>query len=189
MNNSIFFPKSNIKLTFFIFFSLLFVIGSIWLFQKEDSIEDYWIRLILIQCIVCPICLLGGVLGILFFSTKLMDKTAGITISKEGIIDNFSAHLYKLIPWSSIVNIYETKLTTGFRTEAIITIDVNNTDEIIAKQKNILLKLLLKGNNANNNSPIHFSANALKVKHDVLYDTMLQYYSEYGLQSQIEEEL
>ncbi len=112
--------------------------------------------------------------GIIFFGlcafyalTKLFDKKPGLIISDEGITDNSSAVSAGLIKWENIIDVSITEIHRS----KILTIDVNNADEILSKQQGFK-KILMNLNKNYFSSPVQISSNALKCNFQDLFNTI-----------------
>ncbi len=88
------------------------------------------------------VTILFSLIGLLFVFKKMFDKSPGLTISSEGIIDNASGVGAGFIPWTDVLEINETVVVN----KHFINIVVKNPEHYIDRQKNILLKKLVQIN-------------------------------------------
>lgn len=125
---------------------------------------------------ISPICRnpltirISGIISVLFFGVagiyglrKLFDKTAGLTIDENGIIDNTNASSVGLIDWNDIVEIKtEQVMSTRF-----LLIFINNPDKYL-KRVNLFKQKLMMGNMKIYGTPLSITSNTLKYKFDDL---------------------
>src|SRR3990167_2389427 len=140
-----------------------FVIFGIWLFQIADTIFIYSI----LTKIVSVACITFFGFGAVYLSMKLFDNKPGLIINDDGIIDNSSYISVGLIRWKNITNVSITEIDT----QKILTIELNNADEIIQKQ-NGSKKVLMSLNKNLYKSPVQISSIALKCDFHELYSTL-----------------
>ena len=123
-------------------------------------------------------CVLFFGFGTVLFFRKLSDKRIGLTINKEGIIDNSSAGVSAgLILWSDIEEI---KVCEIFRQKFLIIV-VKNPQEYLAKVKNPLKRKTMETNFKMTGSPISISDGILKTDFDKLYMLLIDKMKEYKL--------
>lgn len=119
-------PLSREKITLVFLGSLGFVALSFWLFQISENQTRYDQMFVKVVSVIGIV--IFGLCGIYAF-TKFFDKKPGLVINDEGIIDNSSAVCVGLIKWENITNVS----IADIYGQKILTIDVNNADEIVSK--------------------------------------------------------
>lgn len=158
------FQLSKKKTTLLFLGAIGFVILSFWLIQIAETQTRFSPMFVRIISFVGMIFF--GICGIYAF-TKFFDKKPGLIISDKGITDNSSAVSAGLIKWENITNVGITEIYG----QKILTIEVNNADEILSRQSGFK-KLLMNLNKNYFSSPIQISANTLKCNFQELYNTI-----------------
>lgn len=153
---------SKTKITLLFLGSIGFVALLFWLILNAES-KTLYNTLYLKTISIFGIIFLG--IGSIYFFVKLFDKKPGLIINDEGIIDNSSALRAGLIKWENITNVSISEISG----QKFLTIEVNNPDEIISKQKGFK-KILMTLNKDFFNSPVHISSNTLKCNLQDLYN-------------------
>lgn len=155
-------PFSKKKLALLFLGVMGFVIVSFWLFQNPEMQTRYNPQYIKILSVVS--ILFSSFCGI-YILMKFFDKKPGLIIYDEGIIDNSSSICLGLIKWENITDIKITKI----RTQKILTIEINNADEIISQQRG-LKKMFMKLNKKYFHSPIQITSNSLACSFQELHE-------------------
>ena len=155
-------PLSRKKITLLFSGAIGLVALFFWLIQIAENQTRYDPMFVKVVSVIGIVFF--GLCGIYAF-TKFFDKKPGLVINDEGIIDNSSAVCAGLIKWENITNVSITEIYG----QKILTIDVNNADEILSKQQGFK-KLLMNLNKNYFNSPIQISSNALKCNFQDLYN-------------------
>lgn len=123
---------------------------------------------------------LMGLLGMYYFTQKLLDKKPGIIIDENGIYDNTTAFTFGLIPWSDIAQITERTVQASIASKQhFVTIILVNPDEYINRETNSIKRSLLKANAKSSGSPVHISTNGLKTNHKDLIVIMNEAFAKY----------
>ena len=128
---------------------------------------------------------ISGLASVLFFGLgavlmfrKLSDKRIGLTINKEGIIDNSSGGVSAwLVLWSDIEEINVCEI---FRQKFLIIV-IKNPQEYLAKVKNPLKRKTMEANFKMTGSPISISDGILKTDFDKLHKLLVDKMKEYKL--------
>lgn len=150
--------KTKISLLFL--GSIGFVALCFWLIHVSETLDNpLEVKIISVIGII-----FFGLCGIYAFA-KLFDKKPGLVINDEGIIDNSTAVCAGLIKWENITNI---KITEVYN-QKFLTIEVNNSDEIMSKQQG-LKKIFMNLNKNIFSSPVQISSNALKCNFQDLFN-------------------
>lgn len=113
---------------------------------------------------------IAGIASVVFFGAtgiygifKMQDNKVGLTISKEGIIDNTNATSIGLIKWDNI----ETIKTEQVMSTKFLLIFTNNQEEILNKVSGMKRKLM-SANAKMYGTPISITANTLEFDFDEL---------------------
>jgi len=157
-------PLSRKKITLLFLGAVSFVVLCFWLIQIAETqtrFDPQYVKIIALVGII-----FFGLCGIYAFA-KLFDKKPGLVINDEGIIDNSSAVCAGLIKWRNITNVSITEIYD----QKILTIEVDNADEILSKQHGFK-KILMNLNKNYFSSPVQISSNALKCNFQELHDTI-----------------
>jgi hypothetical protein len=117
------------------------------------------------------IIFISGVLGIIFFGIvgffilkKIGDKSPGLIISDEGIMENAMYTSVGFIPWSDVIKIENMKIAN----QMFIGIILRNPNEYIEKQKSGFKRKVMQTNYKKFGTPIGISTNGLKANHNEL---------------------
>lgn len=159
--NTIEIPLSKTKLILVFIGSLLFVVAG--LYFISSNAEQ--------QAVSNPIWgMVLGVAAVLFFGStgiyslkKMFDKTMGLIIDSDGIIDNTHAASVGLIKWEDIVEI-ETQQVGATR---FLLIHTTNPENYLDKV-NSYKKKLLEANYSMYGTPFSITSNSLKYNFDDL---------------------
>lgn len=165
MNQDIVIPLSKQKLLFLMLGAAVFVIlGVLFIiyparFTNVIFSNTTFINIIgLVSIIFFGLCLFA-------FLSKVRETSPGLIISKDGILDNSSAISVGKIYWTDIEDIDELKIAR----EKLIRIKLKNPQDYIDRQSSSIAKRMMTMNNKMYDSPIHISANALKISFDELF--------------------
>lgn len=167
MQNTIEIPLSKGKLSSMLLGCIVFVIGSIWLFNFAEIQQDY-----------AP-ALLKGVGGVgfafflligIFIFKKLFDKAAGLTINDKGIIENTNGLSVRLVEWKDITDI-EAINVSG---QKLILVKVKKPEKYVDKASNNAQKRLLRLNVKQYGTPIFITANSLQMRFDELFTLLTE---------------
>ena len=144
---------SKTKLLLGIVGSILFVLLGFYLFTLELQIRY---NPILVKIIGVSSILFFGATGI-YGIKKMFDKTIGLTIDENGILDNTNASSVGLIKWSDITEI-KTKQISSTKFLLIYT---KKPERYLDKVKGFKRKLM-EGNNKLYGTPLSITSNTLK---------------------------
>ena len=173
---------SKKKVGLLCFAAIIFVILGFYLFQIADT------QTVFNSSFMKVFTKISSIIAIIFFGfasvyalIKLFDNKPALVINENGIIDNSSSTSAGLIKWENIVSISITEIF-GIFGQKILSIEINNADEIITKQ-GILKKILMKLNNNFYKSPIQISSNALECNFQELYSILKEQLSSHRANS------
>jgi len=163
-------PLSKKKLTLMVIGSLIFVVLGI-LFVVSP--ENYTSLIMQSPTII----FISGLASILFFglcfffiSKKLGDKSPGLVISDEGILDNSSGVSVGQIKWAEIEHISVIKI---YRQKMII-LQIKNPQEYIDKQTNWFKRKMMTTNYKMYGTPVCITSNGLKISFNELLSTLTE---------------
>ena len=113
----------------------------------------------------------SGLASVLFFGLvaitvlrKLPDKTAGLIINRQGIVDNSSGVSAGLVLWSDIEEIR----ISSVMNQKFLMIIVKNPQDYISRVANPLKRKTMEMNHRSYGSPISISSNALQTNFEDL---------------------
>jgi hypothetical protein len=173
-------PLSKSKLTKLLAFSIIFLIGGLWMIIANPQISNPVFNDPIIKTVGGYGSAIMGFLGIYFFAKKLFDKKPGLVIDENGIYDNTSIFNFGLIPWTDISKIYERTVQTSFASkQRFVTIGLADPDKYISRETNLLKRKILAANAKNYGSPIHISTNGLKTNNNDLLKLLNEYFEKY----------
>jgi hypothetical protein len=155
---------SKSKLTLMFLGAIIFVGIGFWFVTYPPEIKNsfFWnsIKLFIV-----------GYTSILFFGTvgffifkKLRDRSPGLIISDQGIVDNSSGISAGFIPWTDILEINETKVIN----QTFINLIVKNPQDYIDRQKSVFRRKAMQLNYNSYGTVIGISANGLKSNYSEL---------------------
>ena len=102
---------------------------------------------------------------------KLFDKSPGLVLNSEGILDNSSGLSAGVIPWSEVVDIREYQV----QKQKFVSIHVQDPEKY-ANNGNALKRMANRANIKMCGTPINISANSLKIGYEELLETIQEYY-------------
>ena len=179
-NNRIEIALSKSKLTKLLTFSILFLLGGIWMILSNPHTNNALFDNPIVKAIAGYGSVLMGILGIYFFTKKLLDKKPGLVLSEQGIYDNTSAFKFGLIPWSDITGVHEKSIQASISSKQyFVTIVLVNPNEYISGEPNFLKRKLLAANYKTYGSPVHISTNGLMTNHEDLLKLISEYFEKY----------
>jgi hypothetical protein len=169
MTEQIEIPLSKNKLILALMGSIVFVgIGLWFVFLAISKVSQAYISLV-------------GLATIIFFGTcavfigkKIGDKTPGLVINKQGILDNSSGVAAGLVLWTDM---NEIKLT-NVAGQRFIMLIVKNPEEYINRQKGFIKKKSMWMNHRFYGSPISIGSNGLKYNFYALHTTIQNKFKE-----------
>ena len=168
-------PLSKIKMILTFLGSLMFVGIGIWFLTNPPKSNHL---LFGNQTVI----FITGIASVIFFGLvaitifrKFSDKKAGLTINRQGIVDNSSGVSAGLIPWADI---QEIKISQVMSQKFLMFI-VRNPEDYLEKVKNPLKRNAMKMNYKTYGSPISISSNALQTNFDDLHKLLIDKMNEY----------
>lgn len=99
-----------------------------------------------------------------FIGRKLGDRTPGLVINEQGIIDNAGAFPAGEIPWDDVLGVEGTEMSG----QRMVLVFVHNPQLYIDRQTNALKRKIVTMNAQMVGTPISISANALQVESEEL---------------------
>jgi hypothetical protein len=165
-NDKIVIELSKSKLTKLLIFSVLFLVGGLWMITTNPQISNPVFNNPIVKTLASYGSAIMGLFGVYFFARKLFDKKPGLIIDENGIYDNTSAFNFGLIPWNDISQIYERTIQASIASkQRFVTIGLLNPEKYISRETNAIKRKLLAVNAKSYGSPIHISTNGLKINH------------------------
>lgn len=169
------------KMTKLLVYCVLFVLAGLWIVIANPQVSNSLVNNTVFKTIIGLSSILMGGLGIYFFVKKMFDKEPGIIFNEEGIIVNATVNKFGLIPWEDISEIYEKTVQVSIASkERFVTVRLISPEKYISRETNILKRKVLAANSKHYGSPIHFSANGLKIEHKELLELALAYFRKYN---------
>lgn len=161
MQKTIEIPLNKQRFALMLVGSIVFFIGSIWLFNLADNQEKY--APAFMKGIGMLGFVMGGIGGLIFFK-KLFDKEAGLTINQQGIIENTNGLSVRMVEWKDITG-FETRQVQG---QKLILVMVKKPQKYIDKASNNAQKRLLRLNVKEYGTPISITVSSLKMDFEEL---------------------
>lgn len=164
-------PLSKTKISLLLLGSVAFVLLGLWLllFTPEIKHPLFGNKTALI---------IAALLAIVFFGTtavinliKLVQRTPGLVIGRDGIYDNSSAVTAGLIKWEDLQDIGVMEI----QKQKLLMLYVQNPHEYISSQKNAIKRKIMQINYKTYSTPISISTNGLQCKFDELHALLKQY--------------
>lgn len=153
-------PISKSKTLLMIIGCLAFVCLSIWLWSIANNQIRY--SPIYVKGIAIVSVIFFG-LGLIIGPKKLFDKTPGLVIDDNGIMNNLGFSTGFFIPWSNITGFEVMKV----RSTKLLLIFINNADELIKKESKLKQKIMIFSNRTYG-TPISIGSGTLQIKFDQL---------------------
>jgi len=167
--NTIEIPLSKNKTYKMLFGSLLFVIMAAWLIYAR---EDYGNPILI---------LIVGIIAILFFGyiaffliKTLPDKSPGLIINAQGIVDNASAVAAGFIKWEDVQQIKVAQVMN----QKFLMILVRNPEEYINRREGAIARNAMQMNYKTYGSPISISSDALAISFNELHQIILDRFNQ-----------
>lgn len=153
------------KLVLLLVGALLFVVGAWWMYRLDPA------EILRYGRYHNPLLVHGiGIVGMAFFGAvalfvvrKLFDRTPGLIVDAEGIVDNASGIAVGRIVWADILGFEERRVYN----QRLLSVQLKNPEVYVTKSPP-LRRLLLRGNLALGYSPVVLSSNALSIDFDTL---------------------
>ncbi|KFF15102.1 STM3941 family protein [Flavobacterium hydatis] len=168
-------PMSKGKLIKILFFSILFLVASLWILLDQPEVGNPIFNNLIIKNTASVLGTLMGLFGIYFCTKKIFDKKPGVIIDNIGIIDNSSGVSLGRIPWTDVMTVAERTVIT----QKMITIYLKNPDDYINKESSSIKRKMLKMNLKESGSPVSISANGLKIPFNELKYAITQKFEEF----------
>lgn len=163
-------PLSKKKLTLMVIGSLIFVVLGILFVTNPEKYTSSIMR-------SPTIIFIAGLASILFFGLcfffickKLGDKSPGLVISDEGILDNSSGVSGGQIKWTEINDISVIKI----HRQKLIMLQVKNPQDYIERQTSGLKRKMMKINYKMYGTPLSITSNGLEISFDELLSTLTE---------------
>lgn len=173
-------PPSRMKLAKLVFFCVLFLAGGLWMIVTNPQTSNPVFNNVIVKYLASYGAAVMGLLGIFFFSRKLLDKEPGLVLNEQGIYDNTSAFRFGLIPWSDISHIYEREIQASITSkQRFVTIGLIEPEKYISRETKLLKRKILQINARSYGSPVHISTNGLKTNHNELLVLLNSYFEKY----------
>lgn len=165
---------SKVKIVLLVIGALAFVGGGAWFLSLDaEFIKSQGM-------LRSPTLIYGlGVVSIAFFGLcglvgirKLLDRSPGLIVNSEGLVDNSSGVSAGFIPWSEVVGIEEFEV----QKQKLIYLQVSNPNKYV-NNGNVLQRMANRANTKLYGTPVQISSNSLKISYDDLLKTINEYYS------------
>ena len=155
--------------------SLLFVIAGIYAMANADDVSGFRHRDPHYGRILGMVTVLFFGLGIYGSIKQLLKNQLALLISERGLNINPNAAYSEYIDWKNIqgfsmINTAEDKL---------IIIEIDNPQYWLDKEKNKILKTLLKSNLKNYGSPLNFPANSINLTNSTVMNVLNENFEKY----------
>ena len=168
-NNQIEIQLSKSKLVKLLIFSILFLSVGLWMIFTNPETSNPLFNNPIVKAIAFYGSVIMGLIGMYYFSKKLLDKKPALIIDDKGIYDNYTLFNFDLIPWSDVSQIWEGSVATSVASkQQFITVGLVDPDKYISKEKNLIKRKLLIVNTKSYGSPIHLSTNGFVMDHNEL---------------------
>lgn len=148
----------------FIVTGILFITNPMWFIKSNDSL--------VIKIIGYAVVIFFSACGI-FISQKLFDKKPGLILDAEGITDNSSAVAAGKILWKDIKSIAVQQV----QAQSFIMINVKNPEFYLQRERNPIKKRMMELNYRLYQTPLHITANGLKIGFEELYEIITEKYN------------
>lgn len=163
-------PISKQKIILLIIAGLVFVgLGILFVTNPEKYMSPFMRN--------SKVIFISGLVSILFFGVctlfifkKLWDKSSGLIITDQGILNNSSGVLAGLIYWADIEDISVLKING----QKLIMLRVKNPQFYIEKQKSGFKRKMMALNYKMYGAPISITPNGLKISFDKLLSTLTE---------------
>jgi hypothetical protein len=177
-SNIIEIPLSKIKLTKFLLFSILFVIGGTWMAVSNPQTGNPIFNNAVVKAFAAYSSIIMGLAGIYLFTKKLFDKWPALIISEEGLYDNASIFKLGFVPWRNVLRVYEQTIQASIASkQRFICITLSPPGNYLIKAGSAWKKRIMKANTDSFGLTLRISVSGLKAKHTDLL-SLLKCYSE-----------
>lgn len=158
-------PLSKNKMILALLSSIVFVAIGFWFLINQPKGNHWLLGNQTLSYIIGLASILFFGIGAIAIIRTISDKKPGLTINRQGIIDNSSGVSAGPIPWSDI---HEIKITQVMGQKFLMII-VGNPEDYLEKVRNPLKRNAMKINHKSYGSPISISSNALQTNFDELH--------------------
>jgi hypothetical protein len=170
---------SKAKLAKLLIFSILFLVGGLWMILYKPEVSNPVFNNIVLKTITSYGGVVMGLLGAYFFTKKLFDNRPGIIIDNNGITDHSGALSRGLIPWDKIEMISEGSVQAPLAAKQRFVVIVLKNPQQLLQETNAMKQGLMAMNSISNGPTVHISANGLKIKHRELLQLVTDKFEEY----------
>ncbi len=154
-------PLSKTKLLYSFAGAVIFVGIGVWLLLTTPKIELPMTFYHIFHWVVgLANVLFFGAVGIILFQ-KLFQKTVGLIISAEGIVDQTSGISAGFVAWDEVLEITEIKVSG----QKFMNLIVTNPESYIYRQKNAFSRMFVRLNLKTYGTVVALSANSLQTTH------------------------
>lgn len=175
--NNLEIPFSKTKIGKLVAFSVVFLLLGLWMLLMRPQIDNVVLNSVFIKNFAAISSILMGLLGVYFFTPKLLGKKPGLILSDTGFLNDSGALKLGFIPWSDIIEIQEMSIQASITSkQRFILLKLKNAEQYLSNIKSPILRKLASANMKNYGTPIHISTNGLKIKHDELFQLMTAYF-------------
>lgn len=166
---------SKLKMVAMLFGAIVFVVLGILFVQNPEKFRtSIFSNPQVIFIVGLSIIVFFGFIGLLLIK-KLFDKSPGLIISDEGVLDNSSGVSAGLVPWADIIEIKEKIIAN----QKFINLVVKNPQDYIDRQKSAFKRKALQMNYNSYGTVIGISANSLKCNYTELKELLDKKFSDY----------
>lgn len=146
------------------------LIGLFWIADHQEAISPVFYKTI--GGIVFGFCvIIGGT-----HSKRLAKKNAGLTLTKEGLLDQSSSIAVGLVRWKDMKSIQSAKTPTS----KLLLIEVKRPDDVVKNAKNKAIKRLMQQNVRLYKTPIVINAKILDASFEELELGVSEYYNRFA---------
>ena len=164
-------PLSKTQISLLFFGSVLFVLLGLWLlvFTPEINHPLFGNKTAINVAALMAIVFFGA--AAVFYIRKLVQRTPGLVIGRDGIYDNSSAVTAGLIKGEDLQDIGVMEI----QKQKLLMLYVQNPQEYIRSQKNAIKRKIMQINYKTYSTPISISTNGLQCKFEELHALLKQY--------------
>lgn len=162
-------PLHKSRIRNYLLGSALLAIGGIAILIFDNNLNNY-----LKYGVGLPVTLFFGAIAVTYF-IKFNSNKPGIVIDGSGITGNASGVSAGFIPWADVKRIYISNIAT----QEYVMIDVSDPKHYIARQRNLLKRLMMWANWKSWGSPINITANGLQTFTPVLLEILEDKWEEF----------
>lgn len=150
--------------------SIAFVgLGTFFIINHQDIAEHQSLTPVFVQVLGWVAAVFFGICG-LSIIRKLLDRSVGLRIDDQGIMDNTSSSAAGLVEWQDIERIERITIASN----KMIMIHVVDPEKYIARGKNRMIRQAMKMNTKLYGTPITIISSSLKIKYKDLEKLILE---------------